>query len=162
MTLRSLSHSPHWQRLALLGGASIPLVGAWLFNHNILAYPWDNCLFQQVFGTISPSCGLTRSFQAIARGDLATACSYHLFGPILFIICLYLWGRALTELLCKPASTLLSIAPLNNRYLLVGLGASFIGYYAMRLYSRLDADWLPQGLTENPIWQFLTSAVPVL
>jgi len=162
MTLRSWPHSPAWQRLALLGGVMLPLAGAWLFNQNILTYPWETCLFQRMFGIISPSCGLTRSFQAIVRGDMATAFSYHLFGPILFVICLYLGGRMLAELVCKPASTPISIAPLNNRYLLVGLGTSFIGYYAMRLYSRLDADWLPQVFTDNPIWQFLTSAVPVL
>ncbi|MGO9568321.1 MAG: DUF2752 domain-containing protein [Desulfomonilaceae bacterium] len=47
----------------------------------------DTCLSHAVFGISCPGCGLTRSFVAMARGDIASALQLNPCGPLLFILC---------------------------------------------------------------------------
>lgn len=42
------------------------------------------CPFRRVFGLDCPFCGLTRSFVALAHGDLDAAFRFHPAGPVLF------------------------------------------------------------------------------
>lgn len=43
------------------------------------------CLFRRVTGRPCPSCGLTRSWNAMAHGRLRTALVHHPFGPLTFL-----------------------------------------------------------------------------
>jgi len=78
-----LSKDERLSRWGFLGLASAPLVGSVLFNHG-MAPPFVICPLRHLTGIPCPGCGLTRSFMAIARGDLEYALSMHLFGPVLF------------------------------------------------------------------------------
>jgi len=42
------------------------------------------CWFRRAFQIGCPSCGMTRSFVALAHGDLAAALRFHPAGPLLF------------------------------------------------------------------------------
>jgi hypothetical protein len=42
------------------------------------------CPFRRVLGLACPFCGLTRSFVALAHGELAAAVRFHPAGPVLF------------------------------------------------------------------------------
>lgn len=55
----------------------------------VLAIPayrilFPSCLFHELTGMSCLTCGLTRSLQATAHGDLLAAFQYHLLGPFLF------------------------------------------------------------------------------
>jgi hypothetical protein len=53
------------------------------------------CLFRALFHTDCPFCGMTRSFVALAHGDLAAAFRFHPAGPILFLALAVFLGAAL-------------------------------------------------------------------
>jgi hypothetical protein len=55
---------------------------------NRLVVP-DTCLSRTLLGISCPGCGLTRSFAAMARGEVCAAFRLNLCGPILFIICCF-------------------------------------------------------------------------
>ncbi len=57
-------------------------VGLYLFG---LKWPF-HCLLNHFFGIKCALCGMTRSFTAIAGGDLAGAFAYHRLGPVLFFL----------------------------------------------------------------------------
>lgn len=57
----------------------------------------DLCLFHRLSGVACPSCGLTRAFAALARGEIRQALRYHPLAPILLAevaLVWMLWGRA--------------------------------------------------------------------
>ncbi len=45
------------------------------------------CMSRRIFGISCPGCGLTRSFVALAHGDIRMAIDANVMGPMLFIIC---------------------------------------------------------------------------
>lgn len=54
--------------------------------------PWASsgpvlCPFRLLVGMPCPGCGLTRSFCAVSQGQIFQAFKYHLFGPLLFAVC---------------------------------------------------------------------------
>ena len=58
------------------------------------------CTFRRLTGVECPSCGLTRSFCAMAHGDLARATHFNPLGPVLFaILCV-----SLVLLIVAPAT----------------------------------------------------------
>ncbi len=79
-----LSSQEKRTRWGFLGLASFPTVGAIIFNLGIQP-GLTICPMLNWTGIPCPSCGLTRSFMAIVRGDLDQALSFHLFGPLFFI-----------------------------------------------------------------------------
>jgi len=46
----------------------------------------DTCMSRRLLGISCPGCGLTRSFVAIARGDLRGALAYNPMGPVVFLL----------------------------------------------------------------------------
>ncbi|MCY7368057.1 MAG: DUF2752 domain-containing protein [Chamaesiphon sp.] len=91
------------------------------------------CPIRHWTGVICPSCGMTRSFMAIARGDWHSAIDYHLFGPLLFV------GFGLTivhiiwELSIDRNLQVFYVQWLKRRDFQLALLISFLGYYLLRL-----------------------------
>lgn len=56
------------------------------------------CVLKRLSGMSCPGCGLTRSFCAMARGDVAAAFGFHLAGP-------WLWGTAAAAVVWHPLRT---------------------------------------------------------
>lgn len=51
-------------------------------------YPVE-CIHEKITGEPCPSCGLSRSFSYIIRGDLSTAASYNVYGLRVFLFFLF-------------------------------------------------------------------------
>ena len=56
------------------------------------------CGFKNFTGLPCPGCGLTHSFCAIGKGDLAAAFVYNILGPPLFLLSLLIWVRSICVL----------------------------------------------------------------
>lgn len=150
-----LSHRACGWRGLGIGLGAVPLLGAFGYG-----YLWPlaegDCSFQSTYGFFGPACGLTRSFVAIAQGDLLRAVQFNLFGPLLFL--LLVWG-------CLQAALELSTRqPLPRRWNLFGfcqrypvsfasLAMAMLLYYAIRLWSAYGA--VPLALEASGLWQFI-------
>lgn len=103
---------------------------------------------------ISPSCGLTRSFMAIAQGDWAAAIYYHAFGPLLFVGFVLTAIHAVTELILRRPLPLFSrFAAFRPSVWGIGMLGLFFAYYGLRLYARYGSGQLPFSWSATSIWQ---------
>ncbi len=101
-------------RLVLLGVFLAPLTMAVLG----VSPPGGGCLWRRSLGVDCPSCGLTRSFLAVGRGDLSAAVRHHPAGPFLFLVAVLVTagltaaaaGSSLPGRLWRRAGTLLVTA----------------------------------------------------
>ena len=135
---RGLSPRARLARWGFLGFASAPIWGAYAYNREY-HLPFGRCLLRDLTGIPCPTCGMTRSFMAVARGDLGQAIDYHLFGPALFLLLLVAVLHLSCELASnRPIATFYSRALLNSRLQLL-LIASFLGYYGIRLEGLLQS-----------------------
>ncbi|MBD0267652.1 MAG: DUF2752 domain-containing protein [Cyanobacteria bacterium Co-bin8] len=146
-------------RWGILGFTSAPLLGAYAYNKGY-HIPFLGCPFRSLTGIPCPTCGMTRSFMAVARGDLVQALSYHLFGPALFLMLL----AAVLHITCEIASnrrieTFYSQGLLNHRLQLLFI-ASFLGYYGLRLQGLLNSGELTTSPLLSSFRQFLLILLP--
>ena len=120
----------------------------------------EDCRFQMLFGFPAPSCGLTRSFIALLKGNMAEAITYHLFGPILFFGLALCAMQGLAELSLRqpfPVGYRWAVAHgKSTRLSVLVLAIAFLVYYAIRLYARyhLVASSFDQALLQG----FVTGA----
>ena len=119
-------------RYGIIGFCAIPLIGSWLYT-NGYHIGFIFCPVRHWTGVICPSCGMTRSFMAIARGDLRSAIDYHLFGPLLFIGFGLTIVHAILELSIDRRLQIFYMQWLKRRDFQLVIFISFIGYYLLRL-----------------------------
>jgi hypothetical protein len=67
------------------------------------------CIFRGLLGIDCPGCGLTRSWVALAHGDLGASLSYHLLGPALFAFVLLQAARQAVTLLFPASRKFLAV-----------------------------------------------------
>lgn len=144
----------------------MPIGGAFVYNWGFRLTE-GKCLFQRMFGFPSPSCGLTRSFMAIARGDFATAFSFHAFGPLIFGAFLLTAGHLAVELMTGRSFTPWYRRIFRFPVLPISLGILFFAYYGLRLYVRYHAGELAEFdlagfITQTAIWQGLVTGAKAL
>lgn len=148
-------------RVIVIALLSSPLGVAIAISQFNLALPLPPCLFQAVFGFPAPSCGLTRSFLALAHGDWPTALEYHLFGPVLVVLFALGAIAALVELVTRH-----SLIKLYYRWLSPQVGWGFFSlfliYYAIRLWVRYMSPTLPFGLADTSLWQHFVAGALAL
>ncbi len=131
-------------------GLNLTLWGGLSLSHWGSSLPWQPCLFQRLFGFPSPGCGFTRSLLALSRDDWQLALSYHLFAPLLWLLCLIAGYRAAIEL-SLGRSLQLALPPTLTRLhqtlwrwrSLLPLVTLFLLYYLLRLYVRYTLPPLP-------------------
>src|SRR5262245_1724239 len=104
----------------------------------ILAYSHGNgppCLLRTMFHIPCPGCGMTRSLEALWRGDLITSIRYHPLGLPLFLAC----ALILLVPLLRKASPRLSArldaltARLNRMPLAYGVAGILLTVWLIRL-----------------------------
>ncbi|MEA5420936.1 DUF2752 domain-containing protein [Spirulina sp. CCNP1310] len=83
---RPLTRREKYLRMGGLSLVTSPLLGAYWFNHSQGSSPLF-CPILEFTGIPCPGCGMTRSFLALAQGDLEGAIAFHLFGPLVFAAC---------------------------------------------------------------------------
>lgn len=146
----------------MIGLAAVPLLGAFGYGY-VMPIAEGDCLFQKTYGFFGPGCGLTRSFVAIAQGDLLRAIQFNLFGPLLFL--LFAWGffQAAWELSYRQSlSRRWNLFGFCQRYPVsfAGLAMAMLLYYAIRLVSAHGT--VPLALENSGLWQFMRVGVQQL
>ncbi|WP_310484616.1 DUF2752 domain-containing protein [Chamaesiphon sp. VAR_48_metabat_403] len=129
-----LSRSAKISRYFGLGICAAPLISSYFYaagyRINFIFCPWRHW-----FGSICPSCGMTRSFVSIVRGDWKQAIDYHLFGPLLFIYLGTLVIHWSWELSSGNYQQTFHLNWLHSRHIQITIVVVFIGYYLLRLNS---------------------------
>ncbi|MGB3495731.1 MAG: DUF2752 domain-containing protein [Elainellaceae cyanobacterium] len=149
------------KRWAILGFCVSPVAGAFFYSWG-LRLSSGPCLFQRVFGIISPSCGMTRSFMAIAQGDWPTAFYYHAFGPVLFISFLLIAVHSMAELIVRrPLPVFSRLAAFRPSVWGIGTIGLFFAYYGLRLYARYGSGQWPFSWAE-PTWRAIVAGSQAL
>jgi hypothetical protein len=153
----SLSGFSRRIRWAALGMTSAPLLGAAGYAYLGWKVPFLGCPIRHFTGAPCPSCGMTRSFVAIAKGDAIDALNHHLFGPLLFVALGTLTLHVAFELYSnRPISTPYSRCVQQLRWQLIGVAAFFVYYAARMAYWTLTGD-LSTSVAHSPLGQWLAS-----
>ena len=127
-----LSRKSRILRYGIIGFCAVPLISSWLYT-NGHRFSFIFCPVRHWTGVICPSCGMTRSFMAIAHGDWRSAIDYHLFGPLLFIGFGLTIVQAILELSTNHRLQIFYIQWLKCRDFQLVMLVSFLGYYLLRL-----------------------------
>lgn len=140
-------------RWAVLGLCSAPLLGCILYSKGKSIY-FLACPLRHFTGIPCPTCGMTRSFIAVARGNLHEAFVYHLFGPFVFFSLLALFVHVCLELLTNNKLTTILGQIYQHRILQMLCLIAYFSYYGLRLclffYGKsIDNDILANG---HPHW----------
>lgn len=150
----SLSRSARLVRWGLLGISSAPVLGACAYNQG-LRVPFLGCPVRHLTGIPCPTCGMTRSFMAIAQGDFHQAVVEHLFGPVVFVGFLIATAYLVLEL-----GTGRRVAPLQGRWIgdrklqLLTL-LLVLSYHSLRLQSLSRSGELQVAFLHSPLGQLL-------
>jgi len=131
-----------------------PVIGAYFYSH-IHQMPRLICPFRFLTGIPCPGCGMTRSFLAIARGDLSQAVFYNLFGPVLFAIFLIAIIHIALELTTQQKIRTFYTSLINQRKFKHLVLIFVVTYHATRLYYLALSGELILTFRASPIGQFL-------
>lgn len=101
---------------------------AFALPRNIL----PQCLVHQLTGLPCPTCGLTRSFAAMAGGDVARALKFHPLGPALFVSAVAL-GAGLCVAALFSRRFRLRLTDREQSASLVCLTGLLLGFWVARL-----------------------------
>lgn len=154
----ALGKRQRWMRLVYSTIAVAPIVGSFVFNHEfnggVKLHLWG-CPSLHWVGIPCPAWGMTRSFMAIARGDLVTAIDYNLFGPLIFLgFCLatvHLFIEFIQRRKLRPFYVRLAAQPKVQLLAFLLL----FGYHATRLYALAQTGELSAAIHASPLGQTL-------
>jgi hypothetical protein len=98
---------------------------------------------------------MTRSFIAIAQGNLSQAVTYHLFGPLLFVGFVIATIHLTLELLLMKQIRALYVSVVSDRrFLLLGL-TTLLTYHAYRLWQLANSGELYPNFAQSPLANWL-------
>jgi len=95
------------------------------------------CKFHQITGHSCPTCGMTRSLVALTHFHLKEAFSYHLFGPLVYIIFLVSFIALLTEIITGRKIGV-GIKPLTIRVIIGIFFSLWIIFWIVRLVGEFN------------------------
>ena len=151
-----LTRSEQKWRWVYLAIATAPLIGSVAFNLG-LRLSFLGCPLMRHVGIPCPGWGLTRSFMAIARGDLAQAVSYHLFGPVLFVGFAIATAHLLTELIRNQKIPVFYGPTLRNPKFQIFCFLALVGYHLVRLNQLWQSGKLYSSVMESPWGHWVVS-----
>ncbi|MFO7033268.1 hypothetical protein B9T07_26495 [Limnospira fusiformis CCALA 023] len=134
LSSQKLSTQALQRRYFSLSCVSSPLVGAYLLGHTSASFGWK-CLILSATGIPCPTCGMTRAFVEIARGNLRESLSYHGLGICVFVGFLLMTIHLCIEILTRRyLSSSLHDWLFNHKMGLVGwFLIVLLGYHGIRL-----------------------------
>ncbi|AFY45626.1 hypothetical protein Nos7107_5111 [Nostoc sp. PCC 7107] len=141
-------------RWGILGFSYTPLFGTYFYNRNY-RIGFLVCPIRHFTGIPCPTCGMTRSFMAIGRGDLSQAVAENLFGPILFAGFVIVIVHVTLELLTKHQITALYGQLLRVRKLQISFLMTVLIYHSFRLYHISQTGELFITFSKSPLGQLL-------
>ncbi len=161
LSQRPLSDRDRRVRSVIMGLCCTPVLGSYFYNQGYRV-PFLVCPIRHWTGIPCPSCGLTRSFMAVARGDWTQAFTQHLFGPFLFAIFLIGAIHLALELLIGYRVTAFYEKVLRERKLQWIFLLRVLIYYGLRLYYLLKSGKLSLAFERSPLGQWFTSRTNTL
>lgn len=149
-----LSVADRQQRWEILSLISFPLIGSFVYNQGY-KIPLLLCPLKYLTGIPCPFCGLTRSFLAVAKGNLSQGFDYHLFGPFLFAAFLIILIHITIELVIKRKiwAFYLKIMATTKRKQLILL--ALINYYIIRIIFLANSGELYDNFTQSPLGKMI-------
>jgi hypothetical protein len=133
LSKHTLSRQGRFIRWGVLGLSAAPLAGSYWYSQGY-RLPFLGCPIRHLTGIPCPTCGMTRSFMAIAQGDWNQAVTHHLFGPVLFVGLAIAAAHILAELIIgRRIATGYSVFISQPKVHCLGLAMLF-GYHVWRLY----------------------------
>ncbi len=142
-----LNQRQRLNRLGLLGMCAAPIVGSFFYRYGY-RLPLLHCPLRALTGIPCPTCGMTRSFTAIAQGDLIQAVQQHLFGPVVFLLLVGVIAHLIWELRFNQAQML--HRAIGKPILLYGAIGSYFSYYAVRLHGLEQSGALSSAFWISP------------
>jgi Protein of unknown function (DUF2752) len=138
------------------------LVCPLIISVSFLKTPWLAegpvlCPVRFLWGLPCPSCGLTRSFCAVSRGDLLGALQFHLFGPLLYVGCALAVFPLTLEVFRQQQCTWLHRV-LFSRRCICGAAWLLMIYHGFRLMHILHMGQVLPALESSTVgvaWQFV-------
>ena len=118
----SIARGDRQERLAAAGVAAIAI--AWLTYTRLYFFlhprhlTFDPSLFMYVTGKPDPSCGLTRTFAWMWRGDIGRAVAVYPLGPLVFVATFAVLGYAIAGVAGRPIR--LHLSPRLQRGIVIG------------------------------------------
>lgn len=151
-----LSSQARLIRLGLLGSCCSPLIGSYLYNQGyrlILLV----CPLKHWTGIPCPTCGMTRSFMAIAQGNWSQAVAHHLFGPLLFASFLIAAIHITLELVTKHRIAAFYTQLIRQKKLQYISLIILMSYHTLRLYYLSKSGELFFAFEHSPFGKWIFS-----
>jgi Protein of unknown function (DUF2752) len=145
-----LSKRQRFNRWATVGLCSAPLLGAFFYRYGY-RLSFLKCPLRSLTGIPCPTCGMTRSFVAIAQGNLHAAIEYHLFGPAIFLMFLALIISLLWELKSNKNQILIYRPYFAKLSVYFSIGILYLGYYAVRIARLVNTGNLTNAFWDSPV-----------
>ncbi|MEA5616453.1 DUF2752 domain-containing protein [Cronbergia sp. UHCC 0137] len=142
-------------RWGILGFCSTPLIGSYFYIHGY-RISFLVCPIRHFTGIPCPTCGMTRSFMAVAQGDWNQAFIEHLFGPVLFISFAIIVIHISLELLINRRITTFYSRLLPYRKLQIFALGSLLVYHGFRLYNLSQSSALYYGFINSPLARIIS------
>lgn len=122
---------------------------------SFLYAPWSTtgpvfCPFRYTIGMPCPGCGLTRSFCAMSQGEWVAALECHLFGPLLFLMCVLAIPVLLVESITGRRPAFIG-KMLFSRQLMLLIGWTLIVYHGCRLLIMVYANQVIPALKSSAV-----------
>ncbi|WP_235526419.1 DUF2752 domain-containing protein [Nostoc piscinale] len=141
-------------RWGVLGFSYTPLFGTYFYNQNY-RLGFLVCPIRHLTGIPCPTCGMTRSFMAIGRGNLNQAFAENLFGPILFASFLIAIVHVTLELLTRQQITTLHCQLLRLKKVQILFFLTVLIYHTFRLYHISQTGELYIAFSKSPLGKLL-------
>jgi len=137
---RRLARQGAWTRVAFFGAA---LLGAALIGHVVTLPKVTLCTFQIMFERPCPGCGMTRSIQSLAQGDVLSSLRLHPLGVALFGGSLFgFLGGA--SYLVRGRDPFWEFLERRGTWVAVGLLAAMVGLWIVRGF--IVPEWAPGAI----------------
>lgn len=119
-------------RYGVTGAVISPIIGSFLYGYTSHHSPFK-CLILSFTGIPCPSCGLTRSFTALAQGKFILSLQKHPFGLPLFFFFLLTTIHLILEILSKKKVNSQIYNWLSNKKIQCLILISLLIYYGGKL-----------------------------
>lgn len=119
-------------------------------NHSTLESDQSFCPFKMLSGFPCPGCGITKSMVFFYEGDIYKSFYYHLFGPFVLLICVFLLFKFTVEFFKKQ--TVLEISYKNKKKIAFILATFLIIYHTIRIIYFIHNNSY-QSILKESIWQ---------
>lgn len=95
-----------------------------------------SCYFKELTGLPCPTCGLSHSFYAASHLQIVESFKFHLMGPIIFIVMLFLFFKSILEIVTKKEIKI-GLNSKITKFTLIVFSFSWLSFWIIRLINDL-------------------------